>query len=788
MTHRRLLHRLLRFHWRAAVALAGTAAVLCCAYALAGLVRTSATAAIADSVQAQNAGLAYAVQVGDPAALKVLAGRPDLTPIREYDGIAAHSARELPATIRVIGGSDHLPGHLVDGRQPTGAGEALISERLATTIGAKLGEPLDLRARGGLDEPVDRQTDTVRIVGLTVDPADYRDATVITVDPGLDPATATLWLTDTNPFHDAQLGALADNGAISGRTTAKLAKETSEQATATLLAILQYTPAGLAALTICVLLALLAALGQTVRRGIDGLVAAGMTKTAAWRVGVHAAVASIATGAILGSLLALLAGSIFKEQLSHTIGQHWQRVSLPWVAVAIFVVGLTLGLTIAARIAVAVGARVSIPPLRLPWLVSVCLLAIAAIGLWLALTDHISVQTAILSCLLIAFTLPSVLSRLASLGARTATKRVIGTIAAPLAGLSLAAVMITYATSYYAAWTSHNAISAERESVAPQPPGSLLVDKVSDEAWPRLFDRYRQAGGEQTVAYGLPVESKHTLRVTSERVIQCMKAAGTKDPNALPDDCYPAQTASSINTIALVDPAQSGPPGTGLPLRVDPGLLENGRVGLLDFDRESGKVISMSVVPAVAEPGLGGNLPGAVTARDSQFTKDHDLAASGVSVLAFLDFAELSETAKADYRATVTRVTPASLTSEDIDTYSDQERALALGVAMAGAGLIVLLLTTAGLTYISSQRGFRRLVADTGGQAAWRRRLSARLFAIPAGCIVLGAALARLAAWYTGIHDGNGFGWIWTLPTILGLILCLALALVYYKQPVRQTR
>jgi hypothetical protein len=427
--------------------------------------------------------------------------------------------------------------------------------------------------------------------------------------------------------------------------------------------------------------------------------------------------------------------------------------------------------------------------LRLPRLVIAGLLLVAGIGLWSALADHISVQTAILSCLLIAFTLPSLLSHLASLGARTATKRVIGTVAAPLVGLSLAAVMITYATSYYAAWTSHNAISSERQSIAPQPPGSLLVDKVSDGAWPRLVEQYRQAGGEQTAAYGTPVESKHTLRVTGERVIRCMEASGTKDPNALPDDCYPQQTRSSINTIALVDSAQPGEPGSGLPLRVDPGLVENGRVGLLDFDRATGTVISMSVVPAVAEQGLGGNLPGAVTARGSQFTKDHDLRESGTSVLAFLDFDKLSETAKADYRATVTRVTPASLTSEDIDTYADQERALALGVAMAGAGLIVLLLTTAGLTYISSQRGFRRLVVDTGGRAAWRRRLSARLFAIPAGCIVLGAALARLAAWYTGIHDGNGFGWIWTLPAILGLILCVSLALVYNKPPaVRQER
>jgi hypothetical protein len=263
-----------------------------------------------------------------------------------------------------------------------------------------------------------------------------------------------------------------------------------------------------------------------------------------------------------------------------------------------------------------------------------------------------------------------------------------------------------------------------------------------------------------------------------------MKAAGTLDPDAIADDCYPVQTRSPINTIAMVDPPRADP---GIPLRADPGLVENGKVGLLDFDRATGKVISLSVVPAIAEPGLGGSLPGAVTPRAGQFTKDHDLQESGTKLLAFLDFGKLPEATKADFRATVTRVVPASLTSEDIDTYSDRERALALGVALAGTGLIVLLLTTAGLTFISSQRGFRLLVIDAGGQAGWRRGLSIRLFAIPAGCIVLGAGLARVAAWYTGIHDGSGFGWIWTLPAILGVVLCVALVVVYNRRPmVRQ--
>jgi hypothetical protein len=778
VTHWHLLRRLLRFHRRAVAALAGTAAVLSCAYALAGLVRSSAADAIADSVQAQNAGRAYAVQVNDPAALKVLTGRKDLTAIREYDGIAAGSVRELPATVRVIGSSAHVPGHLVQGRRPTAAGEALVSERLATIVGATLGDTLKLR------EAVDRKTDTVRIVGVTVDPADYRDVTVVIVDPGLEAATATLWLTDTDPFADAQLGLLADARSISGRTTDILAEDTSEQAATTLLAILRYAPAGVAALTVCVLLALLAALGQTVRRGIDGLIAAGMDRAAAWRLAVDAALASIAGGAIAGSLLALLAGRLFMGQLSHPIGQHWQRVSLPWVAVAAFIVGLTLGLAVAARIAVAVGARFSLPPLRLHWLVIVCLVTIACIGLGLALEQVISMQTAILSCLLIAFTLPSLLSRLAAIGTRTATKRVIATVAAPLVGLSLVAALITYATSYYAAWTSHNAISAEVSSIAPQPPGSLLVDKVSGDAERRLVDQYRQAGGEQVAAYVQPVESQHTLRVTSERVVQCMKTAGTLDPDAIADDCYPIHTSSPVNVIAMTDPPRAEP---GIPLRADPGLVENGRVGLIDSDLATGKVISLSIVPAVAEPGLGGLLPGAVAPRASQFTKDHGLRESGTKLLAFLDFDKLPEATKADFRGTVTRVVPASMTWEDIDTTSDRERAIALGVALAGTGLIVLLLTTAGLTFISSQRGFRLLVIDAGGQAGWRRALSIRLFAIPAGCIVFGAGLARLAAWYTGIHDGSGFGWIWTLPAILGVILCVALVVVYNRRPgVRQ--
>jgi hypothetical protein len=234
---------------------------------------------------------------------------------------------------------------------------------------------------------------------------------------------------------------------------------------------------------------------------------------------------------------------------------------------------------------------------------------------------------------------------------------------------------------------------------------------------------------------------------------------------------------SPINTIALTDePATAG-------LRADQGLVENGAIGVLTFTGDSVAATSTATEPATPDPVLGGNLPGAVVGVDSPLARRLHLVPSGGQSLVLLDFDSLPDAARARMRSIIDRTSSTAQTAEAYNDTALQLRAIATAVALGATAVLLLVVTTVGLAFLASQRDLRRILGRLAVNRRRRRAFGMRLLLIPLAAQVAALAVARFCAWLAGARGGGGFGWLWTLPGLAGLLACLAIAVAYGKAP-----
>jgi hypothetical protein len=769
MTRSVLVRRLLRGRRVQAVSIALVAFALTAAMTGLLTVRSSAAQAVADATRADHGGHSFAVQVLDASVTPILAARRDLLPIWQSTGSAATPTRQVPVTVCAVAASAASPGVLLRGRRPHRAGEATVSTAVQRALGAEIGDTVAV-ATGG-------PAALARVVGITVSPDDRGDATAVLFAPG-DPRDATVWVTDTDVFTDAQLRPVLERRQAKARTVSHLADDRRAAAIDTLLAALRYSAPAFALLAVCLAGIMLAAMHRERRRDVLALAAAGMSTTAGWRLLSTAAAWCSTVGAVAGATVTVAGLWLLRERVSAPLGQQWQSVAVPWAALVVYLLLLSPAALALAWVTTR-GQRVSVAltRLRAPTWTGAALFTAGAAVLVLMAVRVVPVALAALAGLVTVSGACLLLVSGLTMIRRPALRRLIRGSARPLAGLALAAAVITFSAGYYTARQDHSALSVAADNVPYQPPGSLFVDGINADTRAALQRQYLALGGRRSAAYLTVAEPTQAIRATSPRMIDCLEQRGSRDPNDVLGECAPDGTMSPINTIALTDaPATAG-------LRADKALVERGRTGLLTFTGDSMLATAVTTEPARADPVLGGNLPAAVVGVDSLLARRLHLTPSGAQSLLLLDFADLPDAAQARMRGTIARIASTAQTGEDYDDTERQLRAVATAVTIGATAVILLVTTTVGMAFLASQRDLRRVLGHLGIDRRRRRAVGVRMLLVPVGVLAVALATARFSAWLAGVHNDSGFGWLWAVPGLAGMAACVILAAAYGTAP-----
>jgi hypothetical protein len=770
VTRSLLVRRLLRSRPAPALSIVLLAFALAVTFTALLTVRASAARAVADTTRADHAGHAFAVQVLDDTVVPALEARDDLLPLWESPGSAATATRQVPVTVRAVSDAAAASGVLVDGERPRREGEATVSAAALRALRASTGDTVTVTVE---DRPL-----PVRISGVTVSPADRREATVVVLAPQ-EPSEATLWLSNTDVFADSQLRPMLERRAAKARTVEILAGEREAAAIDTLLTALRYSAPAFALLAVCLAGIMLAALHRERRPDVLALAAAGMSTVRGWRLVAVAALWCMMAGSALGATAVLVGCYALRETVSAPLGQQWQSIAVAWPALIAYLL-LAAPMALAMAWITSRGRRARSAEHRLPvpaWTGAV-LFGLGTSTLVLMATRVLPVAPAPAAGLAAVVGATLLLTAVPAVTQRPALRRLIIHAVHPLTAAALAAAIITFGVAYYAARQEHTAQTAVDENVPYQPPGSLFVEGVNAEARGTIQQQYRALGGQRSAVYLGVAESRQLVRSTNPGLVFCLQQRGTRDPDNVLTDCGPDGTMAPINTIALTDePATAG-------LRVDRAFVEDGRAGLLTFPADESLLVSTTATePAQPDPALGGNLPGAVVGVDSPLARRLGLTPSGSQSLLLLDFAALSQDAQAQMRSLVNRTASTALVGEDRNDTEAQFRAVSTAVSIGATAVTLLILASAGMAFLAAQRDLRRMLGHLGVSQRQRRAVGARMMLLPLAALAVALASGRFSAWLAGVHNDSGFGWLWALPGLAGILICLVLAVAYGRPP-----
>lgn len=777
-----IIVRLARYRWRQLLILAVLGFILTSAVTGLAALRTSSSAALEASVTGELAGRPYAIQGADRAAVRSLATVKGLAGVRDEQAAASAPQRQVPVLLRTAREVGLPLGTLLEGRRALTPSEATISEATAATLGVSLGDAVTV----ALDE---RTTGPIRVVGLTVNPADVDDKLLVTVDPALPADEVTVWLSERDPYTITSLQPLLDSRALTYQSVDEL-KKVAVRSQPQALSALTYVPAGLAALLIVLIAGTLAALFPTARADAESLSLAGMAPRRAWQKLMGVAFGSVILGELAGVACATAVLAVFKEPVSRTFGQRWLEIGIPWITI--------LSLIAVSGVLAAFSRPVSLGTARLfRWLsirsvskfrtthiaaaaalVGTAIMAVATAARFQTPPAHPSTWAPI-GAVLIAAALPVLIMPAMHRKLGRATTVVARHFNISLTIVSTVVIVIAVLTGGFAARATHNAVVNERQSGAPQPPGSYLITEIPNDAAAALAKIYTETGGHRLRQYDLPDEQTARLRVTGTRLVQCMSKAGTLNPDQQPSECYPQKTYSPINTIALSR-------GSMKDAFADPGLVAKDRVGLLVFAGEAAEAVSIADTSAKPDATLGGNMPGLIVPPDGPVARRFTLTPSGASMVALLDFDSLSERGQARIRAAVNRLAPGAQTADGTQPGAyDNERSLAGAVALAGTALLLLVLLFGGAAVLVAHRRALRTLIDVGAPFHLRRQLALRWVAAPSLALLLAVPLTIGTTAIAGLNAPGSAGLLWLTPFIGGLAGYAVLMVLFVRVPPR---
>lgn len=778
----RLAPRWVRYRFRALLVIAAVASLLGLSVVGIATVYGSLRMAAEEGVRADLGQRSFTVQAGTEDARAAVARVSSLLPVSDAHGYVESGSARTEASIRAVGSPRLELGVLVDGRRPTKSNEATVSRALSDDAGVAVGHEIDVL-------PSDAGSTRVKVVGITVDPADARDATVVTFDPDLKSKDASLWLSTRDPYSVPELQSLMDARSITYNSVSSIIA-TSRSSLPVSGKVMKSVEWGVGVLLALLCLSVMGILAPLARRDVGQLAEAGMTRRRAWRMISSLSAGAAGAGLALGFLIATAACWAWRKPISNTFGQDWQEVSVAIVPILILLT-LTFVLAVALRV-IARGAYGGVRKWPQPWgrwrLSRFGSLIAVAAGLVTLVTGvlasrlqsppNVAAALPTIGATAILIGLPGVTGPVFVKGLPPATKAVARRLASSVQTAAVVAGVIAMWAGVVVASGTHNANAFEAVSGRLQPAGSLLLTEVPDQAAQTLIARYRQLGGKEVAQYDLPDEQTARLRVTGTRLLECMQRAGTLDPDQVDEGCFPQKTLSPVAIIALSRP---GVPEASI---ADSGLVREGQVGLLLYTSFTPKAESLATTHARGDVNLGGNMPGLVVSPTGAVAQHFNLRPSGRELLAILDFSNLTSKQRARFRSAVSRVAPAAQIAEasDVGSYAD-ERARAGGIGVAGAVIGALTLVGGGIGALLSHRRTRRMLAELGGSSRKRVGLAGRWIAGPAVVMVLAAVLAWIGANATGTNLSGSSGWIWLAPFGAGLACCVILFLAMIHVP-----
>lgn len=777
---RGLTFSLLRYRRREAVVLVLLGLLLGATVCGLESVRLSALSAQERAVRADQGGAAFTVQAGGPPARQALAGVPSLTRVSDASGSVSLGAATTPTAVRVVNEPGVALGRIIVGRA-AGAGEATVSLAVAQALDADLGDRIEIAS----DEGATRQAE---LVGITVNEVDGDDATAVVVDVDLGVAQTDIWLSGSDPYLEPSLTELMDARTMTYRPTASLV----EQARTNLppgLSSLSYAPIAMALLLGVLLIGTLAAMAPVARGDVSTLVQASMSPRSAWGLVVRVTVATLVLGIATGFALVSATLWLARYRISELIGHRWEGIELAWFAL----LGLVVTMLVAAAATMLVLGRaagsdartVRAPQVRAGgwrW-------AAVAAGCGVVFLVVVSIQKATsasssiagyvpLAVLVVIGATPWLVGALVTWRLPPASRAVVRQFTAHLLVATALAGIIAAGTAESGSRTVHNANVAEHLSRAPQPPGSFLIYEVPDRAATLLVERYRSLGGQDIDQFQLPDEAHRRLRVTSTRLVECMSEADTLNPDTVPDGCFPQETMAPVNSVVLALDGD-GP-------RSDPGLVDGGAVGLLEYVALTPEAASTGRTEAQPDSSLGGNMPGLVVSPDSEIARRYELRSGGRRLVALLDFRSLSRRDQALVRGLVSRLAPGAQTADAADASSfDRERARGTTTEALGAALVLLALVAGGSALVAGQRRTLRTLVEIGAIERLRLRLLVLTVCVPVLTMALALPLAAWGTWLSGFPEPGAWGDLWALPVVAGLVGSAVVGLLLVRVPSR---
>lgn len=780
----RITTRFLRYRWDHVLLISLLAGVLGVVVAGTASVRDSAAAALEESLRADLGGREHAIQTSDPALITELAQIPSAAPVLDDLAEIHHGGRSAPVLLRSSDDPDLHLGVLELGTRPARPGEALVSREVAAALELAPGDVAMVQESTGAHE--------VEIVGLVRDPADSRARSVLLLTSSAEARLATRWLF-SGPEVTARdsVRALLDSRAGTIQSVDSLVEAALAQPPS-FLAALRFLPLGLGLLVLLVLAGGVWNLGRTWARDVEALTAPGIPPRRGWAMlgGGMLLVAASAAGA--GTLLVLVVLQLNRTVLAHRVGQDWTQISVPRAAVLVSVGSvILLGLLAPVarrlpwrRVAAlrAVLDRTQPVSLRIAWvvlLVGAVLLISASVAI-----DSVGEGAALLvvgAALLIAACLPFVVAPLTLLGLPPARRSLTRRLSRSLAPIVAATTLGVVGAATWTAQTTYLANGMEAAANPMLPAGSFVIAQVPDSLLPTLSGRYSEYGGTEVTTYGTVDEQHEQVRVVMPTMAACSEREGLLLD--LPPGCWPppeSTLAAPINVVML------GPAGAAR--EADPGLIEDGRVGLAVISSEDreGRVHETAALEVAPGDGLGGLLPGLILATDDPAVTDLGLEPAGSSLVVLRDFSELAPTDQYEMRGFILRLVPGTQVADGTDPSSyDRQRSAATLVSLVGGGLASGILLVGGMVQILGDRVTRRTIRDLAPHAGTVRGTAGRWAALPVASLLLTLPVAWAAASFGGRAGAASYGWMWILPALLTTSTVLVLYAAFLRVPAR---
>lgn len=746
-------------------------------------VYSSAEAAIGSSVLADNADRSYLAQAATEEAAAALSGIEDVDALGVFQTAVFTPTHRVDSSIHVIADSGVQWGVVSDGERPTEGQTALFSA-LADALEVTIGDKVSI---GDSDE-------LLEVSGILVDPASKSRVGALVSDPEILATSASAWVSDTFFIDYLELEPFLEERSITLRSTAGLVEDLAANLPPQVTGLSALGPAlGAAGL---LLIGVVVVVSVTARRSMrEALIHAGLAPRASWRVLGLSVGICLAVGSLLGAAMALAGLWIARGPVSALFGQQWTQVQAsPWLTLigTVGVVAACLfmgeGIRLAAALRVKVGASV-LPQLRWGrWVAGFAAVGAALLGIAAASRGALIPQRqefvllAPWGAAILSASLPMGLGLMLHRRLRQATAslvRHIGMGQYLAAGLAMAAAV---GGGWYSGFTLHNVDIQDAMSAAPQPAGSYAIFEVPDAVVDQISATYTELGGQDMMRLSLVQEgSLGQIRVTSPTMTQCHDDQPTNILDELGDQCWPQDTASPVNFVALSDSAES--------VTADPGLIENDKVGLLRFTPDGDNGSTITTLPDLAADGskeLGGTLPGLVIPAGSTFAAEQGLKPSGFGMLIMLDFSTLAPETQAQIRSAVSVIGGAAQTTEGTpSTYYTLLRASARTAAIAAAiGVAVTLLIAAAAVSIAHTRT-RRIVLDLHASLQARTHILIGVFGPSCAALLAAAALTWLSLRISAIPLPGGYGGIWLLPFAVGILATVLATIIWQRVPPR---